>query len=215
MGWESEFGASHEGRAVAVLADGSEPGPVYFDMNSGGCAQSSTNWWVYDGEGRRPRATHVQGGCSCGWRGAPLHAIEWTRDDDGPAPVLDELDPREDWKEHLCEVRVRTVPVPSGLEELLRQVDGTMTDLACEDPLATLRALAVLERLVADIGRTASFNARADKTSEEIATALGMTSDKASSLLRGYLHSRRRHPVPLRALSSTPVRQRPLLRPPH
>ncbi|WP_278194093.1 hypothetical protein [Streptomyces sp. AN091965] len=31
--WESQFGASHEGRA-AVLVDGSEPRPALFDAGS-------------------------------------------------------------------------------------------------------------------------------------------------------------------------------------
>ena len=36
MGWKSvEFGDSHEGWTGALLADRSEPGPVYLDAGSG------------------------------------------------------------------------------------------------------------------------------------------------------------------------------------
>ncbi|MFC5721007.1 hypothetical protein ACFP1Z_12595 [Streptomyces gamaensis] len=186
MGWSSEFGSSHEGRTVAVLADGSEPKPAYFDVGSSGFVPSTDKWWVYDGEGGRPRATHVRGACSCGWRGTPLHAVEWAQDDDGPCPVLDEAVTSRDWERHIADVRARTVPLPTALEELIRQVERSVDDLSCEAPLAALRALTVLERIVTDVGCTAACNARSEKTTEEIARALGMTEGKAGALLHGY-----------------------------
>ncbi|EST31273.1 hypothetical protein [Streptomyces niveus] len=42
MGWYAEeFGSSHEGRAGVLLADGSEPGPVYPDTGSGADIQEA------------------------------------------------------------------------------------------------------------------------------------------------------------------------------
>ncbi|MGW1843005.1 hypothetical protein [Streptomyces sp. NPDC001966] len=48
--WETEgFGGEHEGRPGALLADGTEPGPAYFDSGSGSTVHRSTDWYVYDG----------------------------------------------------------------------------------------------------------------------------------------------------------------------
>ena len=76
-GWKSEeFGPAHEGRARALLADGSEPKPVYFDAGSGCNGYRVSEWWVYNGTLSRPQATHLRGSCSCGWHGARLYQVD-------------------------------------------------------------------------------------------------------------------------------------------
>ncbi|MYU47748.1 hypothetical protein GTV15_08470, partial [Streptomyces sp. SID7803] len=59
--WKTEeFGASHQGRPGAVLADGAEPKPVTFDLGSGTNVHETSNWWVYDGNTLAP---HVRPRC--------------------------------------------------------------------------------------------------------------------------------------------------------
>ncbi|MDX3533974.1 hypothetical protein PV721_06250 [Streptomyces sp. MB09-01] len=72
------LGAAHEGSVGVLLADGSEPGPVYFDVGSGPCVPSSTEWHAYDGRHGRPRAALLRGSCSCGWRGMAEYPLDWT-----------------------------------------------------------------------------------------------------------------------------------------
>lgn len=60
-----------------VLEDGSEPGPVYFDVGSGGDVSATTLWHAHDGWFRQPRAATLRGACSCGWRGAAEYPLNW------------------------------------------------------------------------------------------------------------------------------------------
>ncbi|MFD3779717.1 hypothetical protein [Streptomyces sp. NPDC058612] len=55
------LGAAHEGSVGVLLADGSEPGPVYFDVGSGPNVPSSTEWHAYDGRFGRPCAAVLRG----------------------------------------------------------------------------------------------------------------------------------------------------------
>lgn len=67
MGWQTEeFGAFHEGTVGVLIADGSEPKPVFFLSNSGGGGREVSDWQVYSGEYGRPRADFLRGACSCG-----------------------------------------------------------------------------------------------------------------------------------------------------
>lgn len=67
MGWQTEeFGSSHEGSVGALLADGSEPKPVWLDAGSAGNGRKTSEWWAYDGRLNTQRATHLRGCCSCG-----------------------------------------------------------------------------------------------------------------------------------------------------
>ncbi|WP_329139293.1 hypothetical protein OG552_33020 [Streptomyces sp. NBC_01476] len=187
MGWQTgEFGMSHEGRAAALLADGSEPEPAYFDIGSGGHVPSTTDWWVYDGTLGTRRATRLRGACSCGWRGTRTYLIDWELVADGPGDA-DTSGPRADWKDHLGDVEARSVPLPGGLEGLLAQVDEQLTALADDAPLAALKAVAVLERATRRAGRAAARNAEADEVSWEAAgKALGMSPAEAGSLLTAH-----------------------------
>ncbi|MFE1872978.1 hypothetical protein ACFW9N_19030 [Streptomyces sp. NPDC059496] len=72
------FGAAHQGAMGVLLADGSEPGPVYFDVGSGSHVPSSTEWHVHDGRYSQPRATVLRGSRSCGWRGMAEYPLDWT-----------------------------------------------------------------------------------------------------------------------------------------
>ncbi|MEV5508832.1 hypothetical protein [Streptomyces orinoci] len=192
MDWETEeFGAAHQGRAGAVLADGSEPKPVYLDTGSGGSMHASTNWWLYDGTFGTPKATHLRGICSCGWRGTHLIPVNWTLAADGPE-TTDTSAVHDDWVHHIADVQQQTVPLPTGLPDLLEQLDAKLTGLAVEAPLAALRALSVLERTVARTGHTAITCTQADGTSDEqLARALGVTEKDAEKIVSRYLFTRR------------------------
>lgn len=76
--WETEeFGGEHDGRPGVLLADGTEPGPVYFDTGSGPTVHRSTDWYVYDGMLGAPVATELRGACSCARRGTPRCPLDW------------------------------------------------------------------------------------------------------------------------------------------
>ncbi|MFF4735329.1 hypothetical protein ACFY2W_05420 [Streptomyces sp. NPDC001262] len=186
MGWQAEeFGSSHEGRAGAVLADGSEPEPVYFD-GATMAGQYLSDWWVYNGKFGAPRATHLRGSCSCSWRGENLYPIDWAQVAESRYSA-DTSGPCDDWGRHISEVESRSVPLPAGLGDLLEQLNDQLADLAAEAPLAALKAVAALERTAADIGLMAADNVKADDlTWEEIGTGLGLTEKDARSRLSRY-----------------------------
>ncbi|MEU3356132.1 hypothetical protein [Streptomyces sp. NPDC037389] len=189
MGWETEeFGSSHVGTAGAVLADGTEPKPVYIDMGTSGYMPKTTDWPVYDGRFGRPKATHLRASCSCGWRGGPLYPIDWSRVAEDQYNI-DIPGVTDDWGQHIEDVKARTVPLPGGVQKLLEQLDEQLTDLAEETPLAALKAAAGLERIAAQAGRTAAHYIRTDETPiDEVAYALGTTEQKANTLLFRYRH---------------------------
>ncbi|MEE1808111.1 hypothetical protein [Streptomyces sp. BE133] len=146
--WETEeFGSQHEGRPGVLLADGTEPGPVYFDAGSGPTMHQSTEWWVYDGTLGAPLATELRGACSCGWRGSTRYPFDWEAVDRRRSYLADTSGPEHDWDTHITEVQARTVPVPADLTTLLDQVEERLTALVADEPLAALRAVAALERL--------------------------------------------------------------------
>ncbi|MEU6373987.1 hypothetical protein [Streptomyces sp. NPDC046909] len=194
MGWTTEqFHKTHEGRAAAVLADGSEPKPRIFDSGSGAEFHETTDWWVYHGEHRAPLATDLRGACSCGWRGSTLHPIDWSQvERDGIyVHVPDTPGPYGDWAEHIREVEERSVPLPEDLADLLERLDERLTALADDAPVAALKAVARLERLTTRISREAAYNVDPDEVSwETIGTALGMSAKEARSRLFSYSHRR-------------------------
>lgn len=188
MGWESEeFGSSHEGWAGAVLADGSEPGPVYLDPGSGADFRATREWWAYSGILNRPHATGARAACACGWRAATTYLIDWNAVDriSRYEPVID--GPQDDWEQHVEDVESRTVPLPVELAALLQRVEDQLLNLATDAPLAALRAVAALERTTKRAARNAACNAEADELSAEaIGTGLGLSPDKAGSRLIHY-----------------------------
>ncbi|MFI0717384.1 hypothetical protein ACH4SK_43950 [Streptomyces inhibens] len=188
MEWQTEeFGSSHEGMAGAVLADGSEPKPVYLDIGSSSYMHQTSQWWAYDGRRGRQRADHMRSSCSCGWRGARRYPIDWDQANGGRAYDLDTPGPYEAWKEHIGEVESRSVPLPTQLAHLLERVDEQLSALADQAPLAALKAVAALERTTGRVGREAAHTAKADETSwETIGQALGLPPKDARARLTRY-----------------------------
>ncbi|MFG3281395.1 hypothetical protein [Streptomyces sp. NPDC048111] len=188
MEWESdEFGASHAGRAGAVLADGSEPEPLYFDAGSGSFGCTTSDWWVYDGTLRAPLATHLRGCCACGWRGSALHPIDWSQVDDERPYDSVAPGPYDDWQDHIERVEARTVPVPAELDDLVGQLEVRLSTLADDAPLAALRVVGALERLTGRVGMVAAFHTRADEVPwESVGQALGLTEQEARSRVASY-----------------------------
>ncbi|MFE6848253.1 hypothetical protein [Streptomyces sp. NPDC057686] len=188
MGWKTEeYEASHEGWAGALLADGSEPGPVYLDPGSGAAFHETRQWWAYSGILNRPRAAAARGACSCGWRGGARYPIDWEAVDAAGIYEPGIEGPQEDWEQHLEEVEARTVPLPGELAELLEQVGEQLDLLARQAPVAALKAVAALEAVTRRVARDAAYMAEADELSwESIGTALGLNEDAARSRLTRY-----------------------------
>ncbi|MGA5171188.1 MULTISPECIES: hypothetical protein [Streptomyces] len=191
MGWSVEpFGSCHEGITGAVLADGSEPKPVYLDCGSGaGTGWWTSEWWAYTGHGSRPRAAACRAACACGWRGQP-YPIDWDTIDEDQLEDLDTSRAYGDWRAHIDTVERQTVPLPEELAETLTRLDEQLYRLAGQAPLAVLKAVTTLEGLVRDVAHQAAHAVEADGLSPEtIGTALS-SPDKASSRMTGYLYHR-------------------------
>lgn len=186
--WETEeFGTSHQGRPGPVLADGAEPKPLVFDTGSGSEMHQTTDWWAYDGTLHAPLATALRGACSCGWRAAALHPLDWQEVAAEGPDRYDTSGPEADWDQHITDVEQRTVPVPEDVTALLAQLRTRLDALATDAPLAALRAVAALEYPVAEAARTAACNARADDQPwDTIATALGLTEPDTRTRLHRY-----------------------------
>ncbi|MCX5195501.1 hypothetical protein OOK31_16580 [Streptomyces sp. NBC_00249] len=192
MTWQTEeFEGEHEGRAAAVLADGSEPKPMIYDVGSGSEFHRTSDWWVYDGTLGAPEAAALRAACSCGWRGAPLHPLDWEQVRADDPEEYDTSGPEEEWDRHVTEVEARTVPLPAELAGLLRELDRQLENLADDAPLAALRAAGALERTTSRTARTAAFNIRNDEIPDaEIATGLGLSEATAGSRVLRYYYAR-------------------------
>lgn len=188
--WQTtEFGASHEGKPGVLLPDGSEPKPVIFDVGSGSHLHESSDWWIYDGTHRAPLATGLRGSCSCGWRGETHYPLDWDEVDPHRPDLFDTYGPENDWDQHMDEVEARAVPLPSDLAALLDQVQARLDTLAADAPLATLRAVAALERATGRAARTAALYANDDDpTGTAAGKALGLTPREARSRIFHYGH---------------------------
>ncbi|MFE0601669.1 hypothetical protein ACFW2T_14245 [Streptomyces sp. NPDC058892] len=186
------LGAAHEGSVGVLLADGTEPGPVYFDVGSGPHVPSSTRWHAYDGRYGRPRAALLRGSCSCGWRSAAEYPLDWTTlPDDKPLYEVDvDLSgPIADYTAHLSVIREGAVPLPTELTELLNDLVGQLDRLAVEEPLVALKALADLRYVITRTGQDAAYELGAcDVPLKVVATALGTNEAAARTYLNDYLH---------------------------
>ncbi|MFE7623023.1 hypothetical protein [Streptomyces sp. NPDC057509] len=187
--WETEeFGKAHQGRPGAVLADGTEPKPVIFDVGSGPEVHETSDWWVYDGDHlSAPQATGLRGACSCGWRGTTLHPMDWPAvAADGPERY-DTTGPEADWNRHITDVEAHTTPIPEDVAALLTQLRTRLDTLALDAPLAALRIVSALEYPVGEAARTAAYTARSDdRPWDAIATALGLTEAEARTRIHRY-----------------------------
>ncbi|MFD4939816.1 hypothetical protein [Streptomyces virginiae] len=61
--------------------------------------------------------------------------------------------PLADWNAHLSLVRDKAAPLPESLAALLVEVAEQLTATTADVPLAALRAVGVLERIAARVGR--------------------------------------------------------------
>ncbi|WP_369188383.1 hypothetical protein [Streptomyces sp. R08] len=190
MAWRSEeFGESHEGIVGAVLADGSEPKPVYLEVGSGSCGFETREWWAYNGWLGRPKATGRRASCACGWRGEN-HPIDWEQVDDHDLDDLDTSDAYDDWWEHIHAVERRTIPLPEELSGLLEQLEERLDALAESAPVAALKAVAMLERMAGRVGKEAAYGVQADGVSgEALGKALGLSVGSAQERLDRHLHA--------------------------
>jgi hypothetical protein len=186
MGWrDEEFGSSHDGKVGVLLADGSEPKPVYVDP---GPVHGVSDWQIYDGYEysngyARPRAAWLRGACSCGWRGE-RHKIDWACIEDWPDDV-DTSGPYGDWGQHIGEVESQAVPLPEDVKTLLEQLEDRLSTLGEDAPLAALRTVAAVERLAKRVGWQVAFDAHPDETPwDEMGKALGIS----GTALRARLH---------------------------
>lgn len=187
--WETaEFGASHQGRPGAVLADGTEPKPVTFDLGSGTTFHETSDWWVYDGDTlSAPRATALRGSCSCGWRGTTLHPVDWAQVAVEGPEWWDTQGPHADWKQHIADVEHQAVPVPEDVAALLGQLRERLDVLVADAPLAALRVVAALEHTTGEAAEAAAYAARAgDQSWDAVAAALGLTEPDARTRLHRY-----------------------------
>ncbi|MFF4104277.1 hypothetical protein [Streptomyces sp. NPDC001903] len=186
------LGAAHEGSVGVLLSDGTEPGPVYFDVGSGPDMPSSTEWHAYDGRRGRPRAMLLRGSCSCGWRGAAEYRLDWTTlaaDQPLYEADVDLTGPIGDYEAHVSVVRDAAVPLPAELTGLLTELVRQLDVLAVEEPLVVLKALADLRYVIGQTGQDAAYELAAlDVPLEDVATALGTSETAARTYLNDYLH---------------------------
>ncbi|MFD8146763.1 hypothetical protein [Streptomyces sp. NPDC059708] len=175
-----------------LLADGSEPGPVYFDVGSGAHVPSTAEWYVYDGRYGRPRAAVLRGSCSCGWRGMAEYPLDWTTlpgDKRLYEADVDLSGPIADYDAHLSVIRDAAAQLPEDLTEVLTALVRRLDALAAEEPLIALKALADLRYIVAQAGQDAvHVLASQNAPIEEVATALGTSESAARTYLNSYLH---------------------------
>ncbi|WTX00162.1 hypothetical protein OG216_45470 [Streptomycetaceae bacterium NBC_01309] len=196
-GWRSEeFDAAHEGRVAAVLDDGTEPRPVIFDTGSGSHVHRSSDWRLYDGSWaflRAPRAVALRAVCACGWTGEP-HPVERALSldaapstDDGPGRPWEALPDPEvchaDWTAHIGDVERAALPLPDAVAHQIDQLTQALHALADDAPLAALRAVNRLERILADVGELAAAAARQDHEIDVIARGLGLPEEDARTRL--------------------------------
>ncbi|WP_416971010.1 hypothetical protein [Streptomyces sp. 4F14] len=185
---QEEFGESHGGYAGAVLADGSEPGPVHLDFGSSAASIVETReWWAYDGRLNRPLAAGFRAACMCGWRGTarPVDRAGMTYDELADVDVLGAY---EEWGEHIDVVERRTIPVPDHLAEAIDQLHVQLAALADQAPVAALRAVGALERVTRGVAREAAYSVKDEEPQwEAIGVALGLDAERARRLTLHYL----------------------------
>ncbi len=159
---------------------------MYFDVGSGSDVPSTTHWSAYDGRYRRPRAEALRAVCACGWRGAAEYSLDWATVGDRPLyeADVDLTGPLADWTAHLSLVRDEAVPLPEPLAALRVEITEQLTATGADAPLAALRAVGMLERIVAGVSREVATALRDDGLSaEDVATGLGTTYSKALVML--------------------------------
>ncbi|GGT26698.1 hypothetical protein GCM10010222_80590 [Streptomyces tanashiensis] len=192
MSWQREGFETHEGEVGVLLADGSEPGPVFFDLGSGAYFHESTDWWVYDGSLRRPTATSMRGKCACGWRGERTVPLDWEQVLRAGREAYDISGPERDWEAHMDDVATGAVPLPDDVAGLLRTLRGRLDELVDDEPLLVLRAAEEMEAIVADFGPIAARYIAGDAVPlPRLAEALGTTEKAAGARMAHYRYLNR------------------------
>lgn len=185
-----EYGKSHEGRVGVLDADGSVPGAVYVDSNSGSSGWEVRHWSVYDGEGPytpRPRADVLRAECSCGWAGQ-AHRIDWAAA--GRRPFREHGQESagrclEDWDTHIEAVGDSTIPLPAELSALLSSVGTAIEKLGEDSPAAALKAARALELIAQRTAHWPAHDARGQDPAV-VAAALGLNVADTRRLLARY-----------------------------
>ncbi|MFE7511430.1 hypothetical protein ACFU8I_09420 [Streptomyces sp. NPDC057540] len=189
MGWQREGFETHEGEVGVLLADGTEPGPVFFDLGSGAYFHESTDWWVYDGTMRRPAAVEIRGRCACGWRGERTVPLDWQEVESAGHAAYDVSTPEEEWEAHMDDVAARAVPLPDDVAGLLRTLRERLDELVDDEPVMVLKAAEVMGAIVADYGPLAARYIKGDAVPlPRLAEALGTTEKAAGSRLTHYAY---------------------------
>ncbi|MFI8372074.1 hypothetical protein [Streptomyces sp. NPDC085466] len=184
--WEPDGAEGHVGKVGVLLEDGTVPGPVYIDMGSGSYVPSFTDWWYYDGWGRRPLADRMRAVCACGWQGGTTYPIDWKRVPRREPYMYDTSGPERDWEQHTRQVNEAALPLPEDVARLISRIRERLDDIGDDDPLTALRIVGALDTIVDTDGCYATRVATRRHTDEEIATALGSTEKATAARLRRY-----------------------------
>lgn len=176
----------HEGYAVAVLADGSEPEPIRVPtMGQDDATSPNSAWWLYNGQDGRPLAVGVKAGCACGWRSTETFPVDF---DDHEATDGYEFNdgPFGAWQYEHIGVLLGTA-MPPELSAALDTMATLVEQLATERPLAALTAISRMESLAAVHAPTAGAVARAKgATWDAVGKAVGTTRQAAFQRFRKY-----------------------------
>ncbi|MFD0404713.1 hypothetical protein [Kitasatospora sp. NPDC127116] len=189
-----EFGDSHKGSVGVLLADGTVPGPVFYETSSSGGGRSVSQWYAYDGAFDAPRAHALRGVCSCGWAG-PEHVLDWDEIGDqemARAGVGAAIECESGWWDtHIVEVAATAVPLPKTVTDLLSQLTEEIEKLGSTNPLAAVRAARQLEVIAGEVAFWPARNAGSNSSFEQAAAALGRNEADAERLLARFSRSRR------------------------
>ncbi|RSS67357.1 hypothetical protein [Streptomyces sp. WAC06128] len=190
MGWVHEDPDAdlydHEGYAVAVLADGSEPEPIQVPIpDRDGITSPNSAWWLYNGQDGRPLAAGVKAGCACGWRSKETFPVDF-EDHEATEGFEFNEGPFAAWSyEHIGSLL--GTAMPPELLAALDTVKAYVEQLVTERPLAALTALTRMESLAAAHSPTAGAAARSKgATWDAVGKAVGTTRQAAFQRFRKY-----------------------------
>ncbi|MET9562506.1 hypothetical protein [Streptomyces tauricus] len=187
MGWETDDGL-HEGRLVAVLADGREA------TAADNPRSANPSWWCFDGTDGRPLAVGVRAACDCydgtftepvrTWRGAAVHPVHFDDHDRTDGTEGEDISGpyAEWWTVHVAPAEATTVP--GEVADLLDTVRVRLAGLGEQRPLAALTAVARLEGIAAAAAvRAAGAVQHGGGSWADIGAALGVSRQAAHQRL--------------------------------
>ncbi|MFE6703353.1 hypothetical protein [Streptomyces sp. NPDC057718] len=169
MGWQTDqFGSDHEGYAVAVMGDGTEPAPI----------NGNSAWWLYNGEDGKPRALAVRAGCACGWRSSEMFPVDFD-DEEGTTGYEFDSGPYAAW-DRLHIAPLLGAAVPPELSEAIEIVRKMLAGLTISRPLSAVAAATELENLAGGALQRAVTAARDNGSSwDEVGRSLGRSRQAA------------------------------------